>query len=68
MTTVGFGVLNAPVDDRCSSSYSSWSFLGRRGGAGPDPNGGVARRWVLDEKRRRESCVRKAIGRTDCIA
>jgi hypothetical protein len=42
ITTVGFGVLNAPVDERCNSSYCSWSFLGRRGGAGPEPKGGVA--------------------------
>lgn len=28
------GVLNAPVDRRCSSSKISWSSFGRRGGAG----------------------------------
>ena len=68
MTTVGFGVLNAPVEERCSCSYSSWSSLGRRGGAGPEANGEAARRWGPDEKRRRVSWDRKARGRVDCIS
>jgi hypothetical protein len=31
----GLGVLNAPVELRCSCSNSSCSFGGRRGGDGP---------------------------------
>ena len=54
-TTWGCGVLKAPVDARCKFSYSSWSALGRRGGAGPDLKGGVARRWTFVENGRRAS-------------
>lgn len=36
--TIGFGVLNAPVEARCRRSNSSCSFGGRRGGAGPVEN------------------------------
>ena len=51
-------MLKAPVDARCKFSYSSWSFLGRRGGAGPDLKGGVARRWTFEENGRRASWKR----------
>ena len=68
MTTVGFGVLNAPVEERWSCSYRSCSSLGRRGGAGPVANGGAARRRGPDEKRRRVSWDRKVSERADCIA
>lgn len=50
------GVLKAPVLCRCSFSNISCSAFGRRGGAGPEPNGDCrARGEVL--RARRESCL-----------
>lgn len=49
--TIGFGVLNAPVDFFCNLSNSSCSFGGRRGGAGPVAN---AVRQEVKVKKRRE--------------
>lgn len=51
MTTSVFGVLNAPVEERCRRSNSSCSFGGKRGGDGPVAN---AVREVVCEKKRRE--------------
>lgn len=48
---VGFGVLNAPVDDFCKRSNSSCSLGGRRGGAGPVEKAG---RRAVCEKNLRE--------------
>lgn len=67
MTTEGFGVLNAPVDERCNCSYSAWSSLGRRGGAGPVAKGGGVRTAEVEVNRRRVSCGLKAAERIDCI-
>ncbi len=67
MTTEGLGVLNAPVDERCSCSYSAWSSLGRRGGAGPVAKGGGLQTWEVEVNRRRASCDLIAAGRNDCI-
>jgi hypothetical protein len=52
--SMSLGVLKAPVLWRCSFSKISWSSLGRRGGAGPDPKGACAW-WVEVLKVRRES-------------
>ena len=49
------GVLKAPVLCFCSFSNSSCSSLGRRGGAGPEPNGDCALRGDV-VKVRRDSC------------
>lgn len=54
--TEGRGVLNAPVELRCSLSNSSCSLGGRRGGAGPVAN---ALRMLEVEKRRREEICRR---------
>jgi hypothetical protein len=60
--TDGRGVLNAPVELRWSRSYSSCSFGGSRGGAGPTEKAG---RLVVVVNRRREgrrSVVRRRRG------
>lgn len=67
MITDGFGVLNAPVDERCNCSYNSWSSLGRRGGAGPVAKGGGVRTREPEVNRRRVSCDLKATERVDSM-
>ena len=52
-TTSGLGELKAPVEDCWRRSYSSWSALGRRGGAGPEEKGVAARVSVVVDSRRR---------------
>lgn len=53
--SISRGVLKAPVLCFCSFSNSSCSSLGRRGGAGPEPNGDCALRGDV-VKVRRDSC------------
>lgn len=52
------GVLNAPVDARCSSSKRFCSASGSRGGAGPLPNGELRREDVVLSDRYRNLNLR----------
>jgi hypothetical protein len=63
-STSSFGVLKAPVLFFCSFSNSSWSSFGRRGGAGPEPNGFCACRTVavVNVRRGRRRRVRSGVG------
>ena len=58
--SMSFGVLKAPVLCFCSFSKISWSSLGRRGGAGPEPKGACACRVEMLKVRRESWRGRRA--------
>jgi hypothetical protein len=60
--TIGLGVLNAPVEDRCRRSNSSCSFGGRRGGAGPVANAVLLTEWVKNLREGRRDLGSEILG------